>query len=90
MFENLGLHTIHYPSGRWGFVGTVPTTLCEERIATTADVLGCRTHRNPGDDAIYTWRIPSFATLAEALAYAEARGEKVCDSPSCCCRTPRK
>ena len=28
---NLGLHTIQYPSGKWGFVGSVPLCLSYEK-----------------------------------------------------------
>lgn len=30
-FGKYGLHTIQYPSKRWGYVGTVPIELCNER-----------------------------------------------------------
>lgn len=30
-FGNYGLHVIQYPSGRWGYVGTIPEALCIEK-----------------------------------------------------------
>lgn len=30
-FGKYGLHTIQYPSGRFGYVGTVPEILCIEK-----------------------------------------------------------
>jgi hypothetical protein len=30
-FGTYGLHTIQYPSKRWGYVGTIPEILCIEK-----------------------------------------------------------
>ena len=65
----LGLHIIDTPSGRYTFVGSVPTELCELRTATRADVLGGRAFKNSEGDAV-AWTVPSFATMAEAMDHA--------------------
>ena len=73
MLGNLGLHIIKFPSGKFGFVGSIPTILAEEIPATTAAVLGCRTHRNAVGDLV-EWRFPVFETDAAALAFAKSKG----------------
>jgi hypothetical protein len=73
MFGNLGLHIIQFPSGRFGFVGNIPTTLGLEIPASTAAVMGCRTHRNAAGELL-EWKFPSFNTEAEAREFALSRG----------------
>ena len=71
--HKLGLHVIEFPSGRWGFVGSIPTELGEEVPATTSDALGCRAHRGPAGELL-AWKFPAFDTEAAARQYAEERG----------------
>jgi len=54
---NYGLHLIQYPSGRWGFVGSIPEVLCIEK----------QTKFGPQMDS------PVFETEAEGLAYFESK-----------------
>lgn len=76
MFGNMGCHIIEFPSKRWGFVGSVPTALCTEVPATTADVLRCRTHRNEQGELV-TWKTPVFETREEAVSFAASKGVEV-------------
>lgn len=34
-YGRYGLHTLQYPSGKWGFVGTIPAQMCIEKITKT-------------------------------------------------------
>ena len=72
MFGNLGVHIIQYPTGRWGFVGTLPTSLGFVVEATTADIMAGRAETNPFDGKAYTVKFPSFASQGEAQAHLEA------------------
>lgn len=73
MFGNMGCHVIKFPSGKFGFVGSIPTSLGEAVPATTADVMGCRTFR--GDDgALLAWKFPTFPSEDAARDFAKAKG----------------
>lgn len=76
MFGNVGLHVIKFPSGRFGFVGSIPTELGTEVPATTAAVMGCRSHRNVAGDLV-EWKFPVFDTREAAVAFAADRGFEV-------------
>lgn len=78
MFGNLGLHVIKFPSGRFGYVGSMPTCLAMEVPATTSDVLGCRAHRGVNGELLaYKW--PSFDTAEAARGFAVEHGCKVAE-----------
>jgi hypothetical protein len=62
---------MQFPSGRWGFVGSLPITLGSERAPTTADVLGCRTYTNEAGETVAP-HFPTFETEAQARAHAAA------------------
>jgi hypothetical protein len=53
-----GLHTIQYPSKRWGYVGTIPEVLCIDK----KDHWGMLRKDSP-----------VFETEAEAIQYFEER-----------------
>mgnify|MGYP001579968304 CR=1 FL=1 len=72
MFKNLGLHIIKFPSGRYGFVGSIPTTLGTEIMASTAAVMGGRAYRN-AEGEIVELKFPSFDTEAKAQAFATSK-----------------
>jgi len=76
MFGNLGLHVIKFPSGRFGYVGSIPTVLGTEIPATTAAVLGCRTHRNAAGELV-EWKFPVFDSHEAAVAFAVSKGCEV-------------
>ena len=73
MFGNLGLHVIKFPSGRYGYVGSIPTALGEEVPASRAAVMGCRSHYDAAGNLV-EWKFPTFDTDADARAFAAARG----------------
>ena len=77
MFGNLGVHIIQYPTGRFGFVGTLPGILGDIVPATTADVMGGRAHEHPHTGEIVTIKFPSFETRDAAIAHATSRGVAV-------------
>jgi len=73
MFSNLGLHVIQFPSGRFGFVGSIPTALATMRPATTADVMGGRCFRG-ADGTLQAWQFPVFDSAEDARAFAASKG----------------
>ena len=88
MFSNLGTHLDRFPSGRYGFVGTIPATLMTWRKATESDVfanLPKWAYRNENGylEALYT---PSFETADEARKHAADNGVTLCSVAWCSCQ----
>ena len=73
MFGNMGLHIIKFPSGRYGYVGSIPTVLAEQVKASTAAVMGGRAFWN-ADRELMEWKFPTFATEEGARVHAAAKG----------------
>lgn len=71
--HRLPLCVIQFPSGRYGYVGSIPTKLGAEAPATEAAVMGGRAHRN-ADGALVEWKFPSFETEAAARDFAAEKG----------------
>lgn len=71
---NLGTHVIQFPTGRWGFVGSLPLELGALVPATRSDILGCRTVGKDTDGKPLAVKYPSFETEAEALQHADDCG----------------
>lgn len=71
---NLGTHVIQFPSGRWGYVGSLPLELGTLVPATSSDILGCRTVGKDADGKPLAAKYPSFETETEALEHAEGCG----------------
>ena len=71
---NVSLHIIDLPSGRFGYVGSIPTDLCEKVPADRAAILGQRAFSDPETGDQMMWKAPSFKTLEEAIAHAKDRG----------------
>lgn len=70
--HNLGLHIIKFPSGKWGYVGSVPVSLHDIVPAKQSDVFGCRAWE--GDNGkLYAHRCPVFDTEKEAREFAESK-----------------
>lgn len=76
MFGNLGLHVIKFPSGRYGYVGSIPTVLGEQVPASTAAVMGQRAFWNEARDLV-EWKFPVFESEAEARTFATSKGVEV-------------
>jgi hypothetical protein len=71
---NVSLHIIEFPSGRFGYVGSIPTDLGEKVPADRAAILGCRSFRDPETGESMMWTFPSFDTHEAAVAHAKDRG----------------
>lgn len=84
-----GVHLIKYPTGRFGFVGSLPPALGNVVEATTADVMAGRACEIGLNRIALTVKFPSFETAAAAWAHAESRNVARCASPTCACRTTR-
>ena len=65
-------HIIKFPSGRWGYVGSVPLVLGELVPANRSAVLGCRTI--PGENGPMMFKAKTFETETEARDYATIQG----------------
>jgi hypothetical protein len=71
---NYGLHIIRFPSGRFGFAGSLPHSLGNLVPATTADIMDGRACGTDEEGHALTLRFPSFGTREEAVDYAAVRG----------------
>lgn len=69
--KGMGLHVIQFPSGRWGFVGSVPEALAFEG---TAEEIQKARQFGPGFAKV---KAVSFATKEDAIAEASAKGFEV-------------
>lgn len=70
---NLGLHIIKFPSGNFGFVGTIPNEICDIVPATKNDVLGGRAFYDSNDELV-TAKPPSFKDINDAVSHLERFG----------------
>lgn len=61
------------PSGKWAYVGDIPTELGQEVPADTAAVLGQRAYKAE-DGAVMMRKFPVFKTMGEALGHARRFG----------------
>ena len=71
---NLGLHTNQFPSGKWGFVGSIPVSFGAMVKADTADVMGGRAFHHPDTGELVRWKFPVFETEVQAIAFASSKG----------------
>ena len=71
---NLSLHIIEFPSGRFGYVGSIPTDICEQVPADRAAILGQRAFSDHETNDPMMWKAPSFETVEAAIAHAKGRG----------------
>lgn len=72
MFQNLGIHIIHFPSGKYGFVGTLPVCLADVKDAAMSDVLGGRAFRDESGKLVAPC-FPVFPTEKDAREFAASR-----------------
>ena len=79
MFSNMGLHIIKFPTGKFGYVGSIPVDLATEVPATTADVMGGRCHYGPNKELL-SYKFPVFDSRVDAVKFAESKGHKVISS----------
>ena len=71
---HVSLHIIQFPSGRFGYVGSVPTDICEPVPADRAAILGQRAFSDPETNKPMMWKAPSFETVEAAITHAKDRG----------------
>jgi hypothetical protein len=76
MFGNLGTHINKFPSGRWGYVGTLPIILADIIDARTSDVMGCRAFKDENGN-LKAYKFPTFETEKEARDFAESKNVEV-------------
>lgn len=72
--HKLGLHIIKFPSGKYGYVGSIPIILGTEIPANRAAVMGCRSHWNADKTELLEWKFPVFDTEEAAREFAASKG----------------
>lgn len=72
-------HIIKYPSGKYGYVGSVPGDLMDWVEPTSSDVMAGRVHNGKA------WRNKTFSSSSEAVSFARSKGANVCSDPKCAC-----
>ncbi len=72
MFKITNCHILKFPSGRWGYVGSIPLCMGELVPANTPAVLGCRTIT--GENGPMMFRAKTFETENEARNFAAIQG----------------
>ncbi len=86
MFNFAGIaHVIANPQGHaegWNYslVGSVPTTMLEQRKATVSDVMGGRAKDG------FAWHGRKWESVAEILSAASEHGVTMCATETCACR----
>lgn len=70
--SKVGLHVIKFPSGRFGFVGSIPVSCCRRMKADKSAIMGGRAIRE-GDELV-EYRTMTFETEQEALDHADSCG----------------
>jgi len=70
--KKLSLHVIQFPTGRYGYVGSIPKDCCRRLLADKSAIMGQRAVRE-GDDLV-EYRTMTFETEQEAIDYAMERG----------------
>ena len=69
-------HLINYPTGRWGFVGHIPASLCRVIPAEPADIIAGRAYPCPCGKLI-TSKANTYASKKEAIQAAKLAGVEV-------------
>lgn len=87
MFTSMGLHIIKNPAGTYSFVGSIPANLCEWVPATSADVMAGRAQKNPNTGTWVAPKKPIFTEVTAAVDFAINNDARLCESPTCACRT---
>ena len=72
MFDFTAVVVLQLPSGRWGYAGRIPESLCDVVPATKEDVMAGRAFKRDGK--IVTLNPWTFETEREALLYADEMG----------------
>lgn len=72
--KKLGLHVIDFPSGRFGYVGSIPIDCCRRLKADRSAILGGRAIRE-GEELV-EYRTMTFETQQEAIDHAVSCGHE--------------
>jgi len=80
MFGKMGLHVIKFPSGKFGYVGSIPGELGTEVPASRAAVMGQRSFYNAAGELV-EMKFPVFDSDEEAKAFAAEKGFPI-ESPA--------
>lgn len=73
----LGLHVIQFPSGKFGYVGTLPRDLACMVTPTILDIMAGRAVETPRGYLVP--RFPTFDSREEAVDFAVGRGHEVAE-----------
>lgn len=84
MFNNLGVHLQKYPTGKYGYCGSLPYGLGNEAKPSREDIMAGRFTTNPDGETV-TIKFPVFDTVQAAINHAENRGFDICQSKTCAC-----
>ena len=84
MFNNLGIHLIKYPTGKYGYVGTLPCGLGNEQKPSSDDIRAGRFTTNSEGETV-TIKFPVFSDVQSAINHAESRGFDICQNTRCSC-----
>ena len=87
MLGNL-VHINKYPTGKFGYVGCIPTVLAEVVPADRPAILGNRAHRDDNGN-IVMYKFPIFDTAQDARDFAVSRNVELCQSKTCACYQER-
>jgi hypothetical protein len=68
----IGLHVIKFPSGRFGYVGSLPTSCCRRVKATMSGIMGGRAIRE--GKGLFEYSSMVFGTQKEAIEHATSLG----------------
>lgn len=68
-------HLIKFPTGKYGYVGSIPVELGDILPADVHAILGCRTFMQDGRPMMFKAKI--FNTEAEARNFAASKGVTV-------------
>lgn len=74
MLGNLGTHIMQFPTGKWGYVGSIPLELGELILADTAGILGCRVVGHDSEGKPLMFKSPLFTTEEQAREHAKNKG----------------
>jgi hypothetical protein len=82
--NNLGVHILRYPTGKYGYVGTLPARLGYTDKPTKSDIMAGRFTTAPNGQTV-TVKFPVFDTVEDTVLHAQERQVGLCKSETCAC-----
>ena len=73
MLNNLPLIVMQFPTGKWGYRGSIPRCLGNDVAPTIDDIMGGRYYTNEAGETVTT-KFPVFASKRDALDHAFHNG----------------